>query len=140
MLSFRKIETTENDIKILYQLLSERHYSISHKQMPKLQDHRSFVLNNPYREWYFVEVKKEIVGTFYLSVENHITINIGKDFYSTIGDVITWIKAEFPPLPEVKSIRPKDYQMNIPIDDVEFMRILEGMGYHKIQSTYTLAE
>lgn len=138
MVTFKKIHGTEQDVKVLYDLLSKRRYSISHGAMPNIASHRSFVRDNPYREWFLVKHDKAYIGSFYLTHENHISISLLPKYYDKFRDVLTWIMKTFPVLPEVKSVRPPSYQMNVPIADYELLNILDQIGFKKIQVTYTL--
>ena len=138
MLTFEKIQGTEQDIGILFDLLSKRQYSISHGIMPDLVDHKSFVLNHPYREWFLVKNDQACIGSFYLTYENHISVSLLPNSYDKFSDILKWIVMTFPVLPEIKSVRPPSYQMNVPEGDVELSAILDQIGYKKIQVTYTL--
>ena len=75
-------------------------------------------------------------GSVYLTQENHISIFVLPDFYGQFVHILEWITAEFPALPERKSVRPSCYQMNVPVGDVEIANILERLGCRKIQTTY----
>ena len=63
---------------ILYRLLAERtpEESISHKEMPSLDDHRTFVRSNPYQCWYLIKVEEDYVGCCYITKERAIGISI----------------------------------------------------------------
>jgi RimJ/RimL family protein N-acetyltransferase len=67
----------QDAIEILYRLLSERpvEANISHKSMPSLDEHRSFVYSEPYIAWYIIE-DAEPVGSIYLSKQREVGIFI----------------------------------------------------------------
>ena len=62
----------------LYALLAERepHQNISHKVMPAVDRHLSFVRSNPYSEWYLIAADNIIVGAIYLTKQNEVGIFI----------------------------------------------------------------
>ena len=51
-------QVTHDDIKFLYQILSERPrtVNISHKTMPSFYKHSKFVKSNPYVKWYVIHL------------------------------------------------------------------------------------
>lgn len=69
-------------LKYLYQLLGERtpDESISHKEMPTVEQHKKFVGNVPYKAWYMIQSLEEadypFVGAIYLSKDNEIGVGI----------------------------------------------------------------
>lgn len=67
----------------LYGLLSERetYQNISHKEMPKFENHVKFVKSKPYKEWFVLyDTNKNLrVGSVYLTKENEIGIFISKN-------------------------------------------------------------
>lgn len=70
------------DQYVLYRLLGEREpwQSISHAEMPPLEDHIKFVRSYPYRAWYMVEVDHVVVGAVYLSLQNELGIAVFEAF------------------------------------------------------------
>ena len=76
MISFIPLSSpaSEKDIHFLYKLLLSRKFNISHRKSPSIEDHRAFVLNHPYRNWYLIKFESDYIGTLYLSNENIIGI------------------------------------------------------------------
>jgi len=72
----------KNTMDILYSLLQERtpNQSISHKQMPTMDEHVNFILDKPYKAWYLIVYQDMIVGSAYLTKQNEIGIGIFKAF------------------------------------------------------------
>lgn len=68
--------------KLLYDLLKERapEQSISHMEMPSLDQHWDFVRNHPYAAWYEVRLDDFIVGAIYLTKQKEIGISIFRDY------------------------------------------------------------
>lgn len=82
---YRPLSSDDNmshHIHVLYELLGERskNESISHKEMPDYSDHEQFVLNKPYKAWYFILDGRSIVGAVYLSKQNEIGVHIFKSY------------------------------------------------------------
>ncbi len=71
------------NIKLLYNLLAERtpEQSISHKQMPTMENHTKFVHRRPYKEWLMIydNEKVLVVGSIYVSKQDEIGISIFKE-------------------------------------------------------------
>jgi RimJ/RimL family protein N-acetyltransferase len=77
---------------LLFKLLQERtpEQSISHKDMPTLEEHRAFIASKPYEAWYLVEVVvdivdcvaliTELVGAVYLTRQREIGVGILKQY------------------------------------------------------------
>ena len=69
------VQSTDH-YKILYELLKNRKHSISHKEMPTYEEHEEFCKNNPYRLWFILFSGDSPIGTFYLTEDNRIGINL----------------------------------------------------------------
>ena len=74
------IYATPNSYQTLYDLLMERTkvQSISHKQMPTMQEHIKFVVGHPYEAWYLIHTAGQAhpVGAAYLTKQREIGIFI----------------------------------------------------------------
>ena len=71
-----EVEIKDNHIKILFELLIKRKFSISHKKMPSFIEHEKFVSSHPYRYWFLISSRKKYIGSFYIQYDNSIGINI----------------------------------------------------------------
>lgn len=70
-------------IVILYELLRERtpEQSISHKEMPTFEQHKTFVKSKPYNVWYLIKNDAgEFIGSSYLTHQREIGIFIFNRF------------------------------------------------------------
>lgn len=71
-------------IKFLWDMLAERDpvVNISHREMPRMDEHVNFVLNQPYKDWWLVqkEMPREtvIVGQCYLTKQLEIGLHIAR--------------------------------------------------------------
>jgi len=138
LLKYELIVCSDAHVSALFELLSQRNHSVSHRDMPSRSDHEEFVQKNPYRVWYLVKYKECYIGTVYLTYENHVGISLPSACYSKFPDVLAWIAQSHQPLVGIKSVRPSCYQINIPIGDVGLTDVLAKLGYKQVQVTYLL--
>ena len=73
---FERILATDEQIKVLYELLKTRNYVISHKSLPSFEKHQHFVKNHPYLHWFLLYSGSNYFGSFYLKKDNSIGINL----------------------------------------------------------------
>ena len=125
------------DINLLYKLLSLRVFNISHNSLPDFDKHKEFVLNNPYRIWNFIELNNKVIGTFYITFENVISINLSNPNKKIYIYLIEKILKEFLPLKEIKSLRSKYFIFNTNPNNAEYINALESLKLVHIQSTYS---
>lgn len=138
-IKFEKIAPTETQIVALYDLLLKREHTISHKVVPSFEEHAAFVNANPYRAWYLVLVSDEVAGTFYVSNENTVGINIARNSDETIIDSIcSYIFAEYTPLPEIKSVRGPAFAINVAPDNEFLINALDRLNKKVLQISYSL--
>ena len=132
------VETTEEHIQILYNLLTNRVYNISHQKLPDYNVHKSFVCNHPYRKWFLVKDNDEYIGSIYILDNNCIGINIGSDNIDIIKKSIYWILSEIKPLPGIKSIRNKNFHININPNNKKMADLLKELNANLIEHTYII--
>ena len=136
-LKFEKITSSKKHINELYNLLKKRNFNISHVEYTTFKEHKKFVINNPYRNWYIIKNKDKYIGSVYLKYDNSIGINIIiKSTVKLIEEIINFIKSLNNPLSEKKSLRYKDFFINVPLDNVSMKQILKKLGYKQSQSTF----
>ncbi|MAS82692.1 MAG: hypothetical protein CMF45_08385 [Legionellales bacterium] len=138
LLEFEAVMSNDVHADVLFDLLAQREYSISHKSMPDILIHREFVKNHPYRFWYLIKCKEKYIGTVYLTFENHISISIPVSHYEKMNDILEWTMHVHEPLSESKSIRPASFQMNVSLEDIHLAKVLDNLGHKKIQVTYAI--
>jgi hypothetical protein len=137
-LSFLPVSNSEADIEALYKLLNDRSHSISHDSLTSFDEHKLFVLNNPYREWFLVRDKNLVVGSIYILKSNGIGLNIKNNDEVIIRDSIEWVLANFEPLPEIKSIRSKCFYISVHPDNEVMSNYLSKIDSLLIEHTYIL--
>lgn len=137
--NFEKVIPTHYQIEILYQLLKERTYTISHQIMPSFEEHEKFVINHPYIIWYLVKKNQQYVGSFYITDNNCIGINLN-DLYikECLELILTRVKKEFIPLPAIRSVRANHFHLNVASNNSNLIYFLEKLNIAPIQITYKI--
>ena len=72
---FERVLPSEAQIESLFELLVQRVHKISCEDVSYNEDKR-FVTSHPYRDWFLIRVSDSYVGSFYVSKENTIGINV----------------------------------------------------------------
>ncbi len=135
-ISFR--EVNEDDEDLLFDLLGNRIYSISHKSMPSFENHREFVKSNPYLYWYLVFNNKQVIGTFYIKDDNSIGMNILNPSLIIIKKILYYINHNFTVSPEIPSKVPPYFFINVADSNKELYEILDKLGYKPIQTSFKI--
>ena len=127
-----------NQLSVLYELLKKRNHGISHSSMPSFSQHRKFVKSKPYRAWYIVVCSEIPVGTFYLSNENVVGINIKDDLIrDLLPNVMSYILKKYKPLQEIKSVRAARFICNIPPKNIILRDTFDQLNQELLQLTYS---
>ena len=137
-LKYEKIIPTKIQIKKLYQLLLNKKYSISHKELPSLKEHEEFVLKNPYLEWYLIYKNGIVLGSVYIQSDNSIGINLNNLLEDDIMEVIGFIKTNHQPLCSIKSQRRGEFYINVSPDNLILIKILIKLNKKEIQRTFVI--
>lgn len=127
---------TEEDVEILYKILKARTHSISHNSMPKFENHKKFVLSEPYRHWYIIYENYMHEGTFYIQNNNSIGINIFTPTLSKITEILQFINNKFEPNDAIPSMIPNYFYVNVSEKNTDLLMILDKMGCIPIQRSY----
>jgi hypothetical protein len=135
-IEYEEVKNTEEHFKLLYKSLKERVYSVSHKVVPKYSDHIRFVKNNPYRKWFIIFLNKGFIGSFYLTFDNGIGLNIDGADNNINKLVLNYILLNFKPLDPVKSVRPDCFYINIPITNYKIEETVVEIGGVLTQKSY----
>ena len=137
-LNFEKICGTDRQKNILFKLLKQRKYRISHSHIPDINLHNKFVENHPYRAWYIVFEELEEIGTFYIKFDNSIGLNLIMQSKENIDSILKFVESNFSPEREVSSLIPPYFYLNIASDNAQLQCILEEMGIYKLQISYRI--
>ena len=123
----------EDDILFLYELLKDRdpNQNISHKNMPTSDEHKKFVLSEPYTNWYIIKKNDEKVGSIYLSKRDEIGVSIlKKNEFDEIA------KNSFKLLMELNPR--KRYLANVSPKNKISQKFLEENGFAGLEYVYEL--
>ncbi len=137
---FRDVELIEEHFRILYSFLLDRKYNISHKNIPTYDEHVFFVKNHPYRNWVLVERESKVFGNFYIHTDNSIGINFNQKYIDLFPIIYEMIIKKWKPLPEIQSVRNKNFFVNTSSNNEALISVLKKMGAKHLQSSYILDE
>ena len=132
------VNKSKEHVEILFSLLKQRAHNISHEQMPDFKEHELFVFNHPFREWFLVKSNNVFVGSIYVLDNNCIGINIDINNLNIIKKSINWILSEIKPLPGIKSVRNKNFHININPDNKKMTKLLNDLNAKLIEHTYII--
>ncbi len=123
-------------IDLLYELLEKRLFNISHRKMPDYKSHQNFIKNNNYRIWKLIYKNNQFFGSYYVTFDNFIGINLlssdTKDYKNIIQNILKSEK----PLPEIKTVRNKDFLINSSPDNKNLIKALKILKFKHIQTTF----
>ena len=124
----------------LYRLLANRMHCISHHDLPGVNQHNHFVDQHPYRIWFLVKKDQKYIGSVYLTRENTIGINLETDIYGQkfAEYICVYLISNINPLPELKSVRPSGFVINISPTNQSLLRAIRNIGGNKIQTSYSV--
>ena len=138
-LTFSCVEPEPITVRALYELLKNRGTSaISHLHLPSYEQHEAFVKNHPYRAWYLIRQNLEIVGSTYLTSDNVLGIFLKEPSTALVKSTLEWVTEKYAPLPELKSLRPSYFYVNVSGENKEMIQILESIGLPLLQHSYRL--
>ena len=127
-----------SQIESLFELLTKRLHKISYKEVNYIE-HKRFVESHPYRDWFLIRVGGTYVGSFYVSKENTIGINLEDEFISlVVSQIINFVRKTFKPLPPVPSVRSDKFAVNVPPSNFRLANALEAVDAKVAQITYLL--
>ncbi len=128
----------DKHVSILFELLLTRKHIISHQTAIRYEEHVAFCSQHPYREWYVIEYQEKIIGSFYLTMQNNVGININIDNQEVYGAIIRFIVAKFTPLAAKASVIPKDFVINVPPSNTSLEKAIQQASGVLLQKTYQL--
>ena len=132
---------TSADARTLFDLLAQRTHAISHHTMPAFADHAVFVENHPYRAWYLVSEGETPIGSFYLTDQNTIGINLAaKTTPARVAAILAKVAADYAPLPAITSVRQAVFAVNVAAGDTLLHEALAANDATLVQSTYLISD
>ena len=136
-IQLENIIPTSEQIAILYELLESREFNISHKSMPSMDQHDSFVRNHPYRGWWLIYDflnKSNVIGSVYVNFDNSVGVHLKMDKIEfTAENFLETLKKEINPLPPESSKRYGDFFFNVSPKNNDLINWLSDCGYRVSQ-------
>ena len=141
-IKLKNIIPTSEQITLLYELLENRKFNISHKSMPSMDKHECFVKNHPYRGWWLIydaHNKSNVIGSVYVCFDNSVGINMEMDKIEFSAEYFTKIlKKEISPLLPESSKRFQDFFYNVSPKNKELITWLSNCGYRVSQISLSI--
>ncbi len=135
---FEMVTATQEQIDVLFNLLQSRVHKISY-QDTNHQAHSKFVSEHPYRLWFLVKVNNDYVGSFYITKENTIGINVTDESTQiAVKEIIKFVNDNHAPLPAMPSVRARQYSINVPPTNEILAQTLKVLGADIAQISYYL--
>ena len=139
MIYFKKVNPKDKfHIKLLFEILNKRLYSISHDKVITFEKHIIFVKNNPYRNWFLIYQDKKVIGSIYSTFENYLGINLVIHKKELYKEIINKIISKIKPLKPKSSIRNKSFSINVPSGNFILEEALIELQASNVQKTYIL--
>ena len=132
----QRVEKTDEHIRLLFELLNDRQFRISHESQPTYSEHKGFVESDPYRAWYFVFCEERIIGSFYLCSDNSIGLNLNDQNVDIVRAILIYIKKNYQPFRAIPSFVPPYFSINVANANTDLMLILRDIGCKEIQRTF----
>lgn len=134
------VTVDEDCMFVLYELLKQRAFKISHDDLPSFEEHCAFVKSNPYRYWAIIHQSQSVVGAVYVTNFNTIGIQLVKcDHYSKMYEfIVSNVAKNISPLPGEKSLISDGFCINVSPLDRLANESLTSMGCELKQLTYKL--
>lgn len=137
-LELSNVSEEPDNVRILFNLLLARPKGISHEIAPNYKDHCNFVISHPYIAWYFVLADGEPVGSCYVKIDNSIGLNSEFENYKELSEVLQMLLKRHVPGPEIKSVRPAYFYINVNSDNVKMQQQLAAIGLNPIQLSFRI--
>lgn len=135
---FERILSTDEQIKILYELLETRNYVISHRSLPSFEKHQGFVKNHPYLHWFLLRDEFTYFGSFYLKRDNSIGLNLTEYSKEILEACVNFISDNFTPQESKPSMIPNYFYLNISYTNKEALSALQELGLNPLQISLRL--
>jgi hypothetical protein len=134
---FEEIIPDNDQIITLYDLLNRRTHRISHNNLPSFDEHKLFVDNHPYRAWYLVNFRAMAIGSFYISKDNAIAINlVDKESVDLISKIIMFVCDKYTPLKPIPSVRSGMFAINVAPSNEFLLDAMNEIGAKVAQTTF----
>ena len=135
---FELVEGRESQIQALFELLRSRVHFISHDKLTTYLEHKIFVENHPYREWYLVKNLTNYVGSFYVKNDNSIGLNLDPVNDQIVSSCLKFIREKLKPMEPVASLVPNYFYINVASSNSQLIGILDVLSECKLQVSYRI--
>ena len=137
-IKFTRVEPTNEQIKLLYDLLEARKFNISNRTEALYESHETFVKTNPYRDWFIVNLNDRPVGSFYIQNDNSIGINLSEEEdYHLVRDIVEFVR-EVRTIGAIPSVRYGGFFINVPYKNSMLAAALQEIGATATQVSFVL--
>ena len=137
-IEFEKVTASLEQIDELFNLLCERLHRISHEDV-NYDEHKGFVCSHPYRVWFLVKADFRYIGSFYITKDNSIGINVSERCVPlVVKPIIEFVVTNYKPLVAIPSIRNGSFAINVPHTNRVLAESLKDIGAELAQLTYYL--
>lgn len=137
-LKFERVTGSDPQVRVLYDLLHLRRYSISHKQVPPFEEHRDFVNDHPYRVWFLIKASSDYIGSVYVKDDNSIGLNLDPVSVDSVQTTLEFIRTKMVPMPAKASLVPDYFYINVAASNEALLRVLDKVAVKKLQVSYRL--
>ena len=137
-IKIEKVFGTDEQITVLYSLLSKRVHIISHENIPTVDQHRDFVLDHPYVDWFILRNAEKPIGSFYTKYDNSVGINLVEQEVCCLATIIEHIRYKLQPQPTLPSEVPPYFYINVSNSNTELQSMLKQEKLLPIQISYRI--
>jgi hypothetical protein len=136
-ISFDKLIPSDEQINTLYALLTARKHIISHNHLPSFEQHELFVRKHPYRAWYLINAGTTAIGSFYVSKQNTIGINIiDLESEELVSKILNYVHASYAPLKAISSVRGGAFSVNVSPTNSFLLGAMDKLGAKVVQVSF----
>ena len=137
-IKFEKVTPSPEQIDELFSLLCERMHRISHEDVD-YNEHRGFVCSHPYRGWFLVQFECKYIGSFYITKQNTVGINVTEQYIPlVVKPIVEFVVTSYKPLAAIPSVRNGSFAINVPQANRVLADSLKDIGAELAQVTYYL--
>tara|TARA_Y100001935_G_scaffold251337_1_gene253061 strand:- start:784 stop:1236 length:453 start_codon:yes stop_codon:yes gene_type:complete len=120
----------------LYLLIQNKKHNISNVSPPSRKQHEKFCLNHPYRFWFLIYERKNLLGSVYFTYQNSIGIN-----FIDITDrhnelIIRHLVENIDPMPAIPSEVQTKFFCNVSPKNTKLIKLLESLGAELSQVSF----
>ncbi len=138
-LVFEEVVPTEEHTGILFRLLNERIYKISHSADVRYEEHQQFVVSHPYRAWFLIKNGTNYTGSFYVTNENTIGMNFSNEADENIVEcIINFVRKNYEPHAPIHSVRSSCFSINVSPENNQLINSLNSLGAKLAQLSFYL--